>query len=55
MFHLETCVVVQPKFESKVLGGPHSTMDSVLALHPAALGSILGAPRNISLDIAEIY
>ena len=54
MFLLETCAVVQPKFESKVLGGPHSTMDKVLALHVAALGSILGAPRNIYLDIAEI-
>ena len=27
----------------------HSTMDSVLALHPAAPGSILGVPKNFSL------
>ena len=26
------------------MGGPHSTMDSVLASHPAAPGSILGVP-----------
>ena len=26
------------------LGGPHSKMDSILALHPTAPGSILGAP-----------
>ena len=26
------------------LGGPRSTMDSVLASHPAAPGSILGVP-----------
>ena len=40
-------------------GGPHSTMDSVLALHPAAPGSILGVPKDfpmeISFDVAEIY
>ena len=32
-----------------------STMDSVLALHPAAPGLILGVPKNFSLDVAEIY
>ena len=36
-------------------GGPHSTMDSVLASHPAAPGSILGVPKKFSLDVAEIY
>ena len=29
-------------------GGPHSTMDSVLASHPAAPGSILGVPKIFS-------
>ena len=28
--------------------GDHSTMDSVLASHPAALGSIHGVPKNFS-------
>ena len=32
-----------------------STMDSVLASHPVATGSILGIPKIISLDAAEIY
>ena len=30
-------------------------MDSVIASHPAALGSILGVFKKISLDVAEIY
>ena len=30
-------------------------MDSVLALHPAVKGSILGIPKNFSLDVADIY
>ena len=29
--------------------GAHSTMDSILALHPAASGLILGVPKNCSL------
>ena len=29
-------------------------MDSVLALHPAALDLILGVPKNFSPDVAEI-
>ena len=28
---------------------------SVRASHPAALGSILGVPKNLSLDAADIY
>ena len=36
-------------------GGPHSTMDSVLALHPAALLSILDFPEIVTLDVGEIY
>ena len=36
-----------------VVGGPHSTMDRVLASHPAA--PILGVPKKFSLDVAEIY
>ena len=34
---------------SSTFWGPHSTMDSIIASHPAALGSILGAsvPRFI--------
>ena len=43
----------------KARGGAHSTMDSVLALHPAAPGLILGVPEDfpmeISFDVAEIY
>ena len=31
-----------------VVGGPHSTMDRVLASHPAAPGSIPGGPRLIN-------
>ena len=38
---------------SSLAGGPHSTMDSVLASHPAALGSILGIPEDLFLT--EIY
>ena len=35
--------------------GPRSTMDSVLALHPVAPGSILGIPvGNYSLNVAQI-
>ena len=33
----------------------HSTMDSLLASHPAAPGSILSVPKNFALDVAEIY
>ena len=29
-------------------------MDSVVALHPAAPGLILGVPKNFSLDVTEI-
>ena len=29
-------------------GGPHSTMDSVLASHPAAQGLITVVPKNFS-------
>ena len=39
-------------FTTKILSitkGPHATMDSVLALHPVALGSILGILLNTSL------
>ena len=43
------------KYCGVVGGGPHSTMDSNFASHPAALGSILGVPKNFSLDVAEIY
>ena len=28
---------------------------SILALHPTALGSILGIPKNFSLEVAELY
>ena len=41
--------------------GSHSTIDSVLASHPADLGLILGVPKrfylpeNSSLDVGEIY
>ena len=35
--------------------GMNSTIESALALHPAAPGSILGIPKSFSLDVAEIY
>ena len=38
-------------------GGLHSTVDSILASHPAAPGSILGIPKIFSekiLDVVEI-
>ena len=34
---------------------PHSTMYSVLALHPVVPGLTLGVPKNFSLNVAEIY
>ena len=38
------------------VGGPHSTVDSILASLPAAPGSILGIPKIFSdLDVVEIY
>ena len=36
-------------------GGGTSTIDSILALHPAALGLNLSIPKNFSLDVGEIY
>ena len=42
-------------------GRPHSSMDSILASHPAALGLILGIPKDLilneiySLNVAEIH
>ena len=40
-----------------LLGGPRSTVVSILASRPAALGSILGVPMIFSeiLDVIEIY
>ena len=38
-----------------VVGGAHCTMDTILALHPAAPGSILGVPKKFPLDVDEIY
>ena len=35
-------------------GSRKAQMDS-LASHPMAPGSILGVPKNFSLDVAEIY
>ena len=34
---------------------PHSTIESILALHPVALGSILRIPKNFCQNVAEIY
>ena len=39
----------------KAKRGPHRTMDSILASHPAAPGLILGISKNFFLDVAEIY
>ena len=39
-------------------GGPHGTVDSILASRPTAPGSILGVPKIFSekiLDVVEIY
>ena len=36
------------------LGGPHSTMDSVLASHPAAPGSILGIPKDLFISYGSL-
>ena len=36
-------------------GGDIAQLDSVCALDPAALGLILGIPKNLSLDVADIY
>ena len=39
-------------------GGPHSTVDSILASRSAAPGSILGVPKifsDIILDVVQIY
>ena len=36
-------------------GGRIAQMDTVDALHPAALGSIFGIPEYFSLGVAEIY
>ena len=33
--------------------GLYSTLDSVLALYPAAPGLILGVPKNFSLEVSE--
>ena len=39
-----------------LVGGPHITVDSILASHPAAPGLILGVPKIFSdLDVVEIY
>ena len=35
-------------------GGPHSTIDSILASYQAAPGLILSIPKKFSLDVAEI-
>ena len=35
-------------FKFVKIGGPHSTVDSILASHPAAPGSILGVPKIFS-------
>ena len=48
------------QINSESEGGPHSTMDSVLALHPASPCLILSIledffPSGISFDGAEIY
>ena len=39
----------------KKCGGAHCTMNSVLALQPAAPNFILGVPKNFDLDVVEIY
>ena len=36
-------------------GGPHSTMDRILASRPAAPGSIPGVPKNISEEVFILY
>ena len=43
--------------ENKYLhqGGAHITLDSIIVLHPAASGSILGVPPKNYLEVSEIY
>ena len=36
-------------------GGDREHRGSICASHPAAPGLILGVPKNLSLDVAEIY
>ena len=39
----------------KILAMGSSNIDSILASHPAPLGTILSIPKNFSLDVDEIY
>ena len=41
--------------ETSLVGWATSHRGSILASHPAAPGSILGVPKNFSLNFAEIY
>ena len=47
--------IEKTKIKKKCGGGPHCTMNSVLALQPAAPNFILGVPKNLYLDVVEIY
>ena len=53
MFRLLARIMIKKSAVTAVrLGGPHSTMDSVLACRPAASGSILGQGVPKFLDVA---
>ena len=40
--------------EVMVIGGPHCAVDSILASHPAALGSNPSIPKNILVEILNL-
>ena len=42
------CLALLSNLKVVLMVGGHSTMDSVLLSHPAALGLIPGVPKNIS-------
>ena len=41
-------------YNAPVMRGPHSTMDSVLASHPAAQGSNPGIPKVFSENFLDV-
>ena len=43
------------KYQKALYLGAALHRGSILASHPAAPGSILGVPKNFSIDVAEIY
>ena len=52
---LDHCVLDVGLIDKVRLSGEAQHCCSVCASHPAAPGSICGAPKNLTLDVAEIY